>query len=67
MKTYTLTLREDQLEVLLGAVDYMYEGLLEISEHVEENVSLEESIDRLKDVGNFLDEIRANAVRDVIS
>lgn len=67
MKTYTLTLREDQLEVLLGAVDYMYEGLLEISEHVEENVSLEESIDRLKDVGNFLDEIRANAGRDVIS
>ena len=67
MKTYTLTLREDQLEVLLGAVDYMYEGLLEISEHVEENVSLEESIDRLKDVGNFLDEIRANAARDVIS
>ena len=67
MKTYTLTLREDQLDVLLGAVDYMYEGLLEISEHVEENVSLEESIDRLKDVGNFLDEIRANAGRDVIS
>jgi len=67
MKTYTLTLREDQLEVLLGAVDYMYEGLLEISEHVEENVSLEESIDRLKGVGNFLDEIRANAGRDVIS
>jgi len=67
MKTYTLTLREDQLDVLLGAVDYMYEGLLEISEHVEENVSLEESIDRLKDVRNFLDEIRANAGRDVIS
>jgi hypothetical protein len=67
MKSYALTLREDQLEVLLGAVDYMYEGLLEISEHVEENVSLEESIDRLKDVGNFLDEIRVNAGRDVIS
>lgn len=67
MKTYTFTLREDQLEVILGAVDYMYEGLLEISEHVEDNVSLEGSIDRLRDVGNFLDEIRANPGRDVLS
>ena len=67
MKTYTFTLREDQLEVILGAVDYMFEGLIEISEHVEENASLEESIDRLRDVGNFLDEVRVNGGRDVLS